>query len=125
MKESADSLLEQLGAISDGEHRAVGWRLSVIVGKRSVTVVDLMNLVGLVGIIDIASMRAGKGDMLSVLLDEGAVVLLSSTAKNLEHNSEEDNANARASEHALGLDMPGGRQEACVNGIPIPQHLLF
>lgn len=64
------------------------------------------------------------GDGLGMLADEEAVVFFGGAAQELERDDEEDDADAGASEHALAGDVPGAREEAGVDGVPVPEHLL-
>lgn len=59
-----------------------------------------------------------------MLLDEEAVVLLGQAAEELESHDEEDDTDAGTREHALGLDLPGLGDEAGVNDVPVPEHLV-
>lgn len=70
----------------------------------------------------------GRGRFLElggVLLDDEAVVLLGQAAEELEGHDEEDDADAGAGEHALGLDLPGLGDEAGVDDVPVPEHLVM
>lgn len=73
--------------------------------------------------------RSGGGgsgrflELVGVLLDEEAVVLLGQAAEELQSHDEEDDADAGARKHALGLDLPGLGDEAGINDVPVPEHL--
>ena len=46
-----------------------------------------------------------------------------STTKKLQRDDEKDDANATTSEGTIGSDLPGAREEASVDGVPVPEHL--
>jgi len=57
----------------------------------------------------------GSGGRVSLeLTKHRGIVLLSKAAQEFESDDKEGDANARHSEHAIGGDMPGTRDEACV-----------
>lgn len=58
-----------------------------------------------------------------ILADEEAVVLLGAATEALEKNTEKDDAYARAGEHAPASNVPGRRDEARIDGVPVPEHL--
>lgn len=64
-------------------------------------------------------------ELVGVLLHDEAVVLLGQAAEELEGHDEEDDADAGAGEHALGLDLPGLGDEAGVDDVPVPEHLVM
>lgn len=65
----------------------------------------------------------GRGGCTTVELSiQGRIVLLAQAAEEFDGHDEEDDADAGASEHALGPDVPLLRDEAGVDGVPIPQH---
>jgi hypothetical protein len=64
-------------------------------------------------------------ELVGVLLDDEAVILLGQAAEEFQGHDEEDDTNARAGKHALGLDLPGLGDEAGVNDVPVPEHLFM
>lgn len=43
--------------------------------------------------------------------------------KAFQEDDETKDSKARADEHASGGNAPSWRKEACVNGVPVPEHL--
>lgn len=57
------------------------------------------------------------------LAEEEGVVLLAEAAEELDEDDEQQDANAGSDHHAVVGDVPRRGQEACIDGVPIPQHL--
>ena len=73
----------------------------------------------------LAIIDAGRGGWSgNVLADEVAVVLLNRAAHKLERHDQQDDADARSREHARRPDVPRRREEARVDCVPIPEHLV-
>ncbi len=64
----------------------------------------------------------GTSCLCGMLLDEPIVFALQATQE-LEKEHKSDDTNAGAREHASGGNVPCRRQEACVESIPVPEHL--
>jgi hypothetical protein len=58
-----------------------------------------------------------------VLRDKIAVVFFAGAAQEFEQDDEQDDADAGAGEHASAGYVPRARDEASVDGVPVPQHL--
>lgn len=58
-----------------------------------------------------------------MLADQVAVIFFDGAAAHLESHDEKYNADARATEHSTTFHMPGSRDEAAVDGVPVPKHL--
>jgi hypothetical protein len=60
-----------------------------------------------------------------VLADDVSVIFFDTSSQKLEEHDEEDDADARAGEHAGAADVPTGGKKACVDGVPVPEHLRW
>ena len=52
-----------------------------------------------------------------------SIELTLGSAEEFEGHYQEDDADAAPSESSTGPDVPGAREKACVDRIPIPEHL--
>lgn len=52
--------------------------------------------------------------------DEVAVVFLCGAPEQFEGHDEEDDADAGTGHHGFGFYLPGGGDEASVDGVPVP-----
>lgn len=110
VEKGANALLPHLGSVAGH-----GRRSNRGGGARS----------GGIGRFDLRRLGLGHGDRaMGILADKETVVLLNRTAKTLEGDCKKDDADTRTGKHTLRLDVPRGRQEAGVDSIPVPEHLL-
>lgn len=56
-------------------------------------------------------------------MQQETIVFALQTAEELEEEHEGDDANAGPGEHAFGGDVPCRGEEACVDCVPVPEHL--
>lgn len=62
-------------------------------------------------------------DLSDVMTDQISIKLALRSAEKLKGHHQEDDTDTAASEGSIGSDMPGFGEKACVDGIPVPQHL--
>ena len=59
-----------------------------------------------------------------IATDQIPIKIALDSAEKLERYHQKDDADATTSESSSRSDVPGLGEEACVDGIPIPQHLV-
>jgi len=55
--------------------------------------------------------------------DQKSVVFLDAASEELEEHDQQDDADTGSGEHACAADVPGRRDEAGVDRVPVPKHL--
>jgi hypothetical protein len=57
------------------------------------------------------------------LCEDHGVELLAHETENFEDDDEEGDADAGGGHHAAIFDLPGFGEEACIDSVPVPEHL--
>ena len=80
--------------------------------------------VAIVGaVVTVVFRRTERPSCLCGMLLDQPIVFALQAAQEFEKEYEGDDTDAGTGEHASGGDVPCRRQEACVEGVPVPEHL--